>query len=72
MAALVTTPRRYYLYTALCNHNRIAFEEMSSWTANMDEDIILDQIHEKQIFSKFEILRVIKENAYLKKTAHNN
>ena len=40
--------------------------------ANMDEDSILDQIHEKQIFSKFEILRVIKENAYLKKTAHNN
>ena len=40
--------------------------------AYRDEDSILDQMYQKQIFSNFnyedsEVLKVIEENAYLKK-----
>ena len=45
------------LHGCICNHNRIVFEEISSWTAlkwNMVMiDSILDQIYQKLIFLDF-------------------
>ena len=44
------------VYTGLCNHKRIFFNEMSSWTAlttHLGMKTILDQIYIKQICSDF-------------------
>ena len=47
---------QYIYYTALRNHNRIAFEEMSSWTAltmhHRNKANIFDQIYKEQIYSE--------------------
>ena len=57
------------MYTGLCNHNRIGFTEMSSWTALTWHIGIKTAFYSQKIFSDFYyeyiILRVIEE--YLKK-----
>ena len=48
----------FLFYTGLCNHNRIVFEEMSSWTAlrmdlGMEPTFKTKYIHIRQTCSDF-------------------
>ena len=64
-----------WIDTALCNHNRIVFEKMSSWTAltwpNRDENSILYQIYQKQLFIKSGLRKcILKEMQHSQQGTH--